>query len=48
MGCDHGRLWKPVAARVSSGFLIAVIIAARFVRPSKMEVKRHTNISRAT
>src|SRR6516165_6625639 len=45
---DHDGLWQPVAARVSSGFLIAVIMAARFVRPPDSEVKRRVNTSLAT
>ena len=38
--CDHDGLWQPAAARVSSGFLIAVIIASRFLRLRELEVKR--------
>jgi hypothetical protein len=48
MGCDHGRLWKPVATRVSSDFLIAVIMAARVLRFQISEVKRHVNTLAAT
>ena len=29
---DHDGLWQPAAVRVSSGLLIAVIMAARFLR----------------
>jgi hypothetical protein len=48
MACGLGRLWQPVEVRVSSGFLIAVIIAARFLRLVISEVKRHVNTSRGT
>ena len=41
-------LWQPIATHVSSGFLIAVIMAARFLRLLTSEVKRHINIPRAT
>lgn len=41
--CDHDGLSQPVAGHVSSGFLIAVIIAARFLRSPKPEVKRRVN-----
>ena len=37
---DHDGLEQPAAAHVSSGFLIAVIMGARFVRASNSEVKR--------
>jgi hypothetical protein len=40
---DLVGLWQPAAVRVSSGFLIAVIIAARFLRSPKVEVKRRIN-----
>lgn len=43
--CDHDGLKEPVAAHVSSGFLIAVIMAARFLRSQDSEVKPHINIS---
>jgi hypothetical protein len=43
--CDHDGLWQPAATQVSSGFLIAVIMGARFVRALETEVKRHVNIS---
>ena len=37
--CNHDGLYEPVAAQVSSWFLIAVIIAPRFVRSPDSEVK---------
>ena len=37
--CNHDGLYEPVAAQVSSCFLIEVIIAARFVRSPNSEVK---------
>jgi hypothetical protein len=43
--CDHDGLWQPAATQVSSGFLIAVFMGARFVRALETEVKRHVNIS---
>jgi hypothetical protein len=45
--CDHDGLWQPAATHVSSGFLIAVIMGARFVRALETEVKRRLNISTA-
>jgi hypothetical protein len=41
--CDHDGLKQPVAAHVSSGFLMAVIMAARFLRSLKSEVKHRVN-----
>lgn len=46
--CDHDGLWQPVAAQVSSDSLIAVIMAARFVRASASEVKRCGGTARET
>ena len=43
--CDHEGLWQPAATHVSSGFLIAVFMGARFVRALETEVKRRVNIS---
>lgn len=44
----HDGLWQPIAAHVSSGFLIAVIMATRFLRRPISEVKRHISTPRAT
>jgi hypothetical protein len=38
---DLVGLWQPAAVRVSSGFLIAVIMTMRFLRLPIFEVKRH-------
>jgi len=46
--CDHNGLSQPVAAHVSSDFLIAVIMAARLLRGPDSEVKRCFNNSRGT
>jgi hypothetical protein len=43
--CDHDGLWQPAATQVSSGFLIAVFMGARFVRALETEVKHDVNIS---
>jgi hypothetical protein len=46
--CDHDGLKQPAAAHVSSGFLIAVFMAARFLRAPNSEVKRRVNTLRET
>lgn len=43
--CDRDELWQPAATHVSSGFLVAVFMGARFLRALETEVKRHVNIS---
>jgi len=46
--CDHDGLRQPLAVQVSSCFLMAVIMASRFLRASDSEVKRRANTQRET
>ena len=46
--CDHDGLRQPSAVQVSSRFLMAVIMAPRFLRALDSEVKRAVNTRRET